>query len=123
VVLAAALPCSSVEGKRMARSTEHQHHHLQRQVDMVARKLPPTERDRFVPEVARRANGQIVRDAVLALLTVTNVERLAKNSGEPVEKLVQERLQARRRLIEALAETPAEPADPQNKKPGCRGRA
>jgi cell division inhibitor SulA len=29
-----------------------------------------------------------------------------KRSGEPVEKLVQERLQARRRLIKALDEAP-----------------
>jgi hypothetical protein len=66
---------------------------------------PPSERDQFVAEVARRANGELVplRDAVLALLTMADVEKLARSTGTTEGELVNERNRARRKLREALA--------------------
>jgi hypothetical protein len=56
------------------------------------------------PKIARRANGELVplKDAVFALLTVSDIERLARATGEPESALVQERNAARRRLRAAL---------------------
>jgi hypothetical protein len=45
-----------------------------------------------------------VKDAVFALLTPTDIEHLALRGGQSVGDLIVERLRARRRLIEALAE-------------------
>jgi hypothetical protein len=58
----------------------------------------------FVAEVARRANGELVplKDAVMALLTAQDIERLARSSGTSESELVRERNEARGRLLAAL---------------------
>jgi hypothetical protein len=81
---------------------------LSREGQAMRGKLPPSERDQFVADIAKRANGELVplRDAVLALLTVADIERLARSTGAGEGELVGERNRARRRLLAALAEAP-----------------
>jgi hypothetical protein len=45
--------------------------------------LPRSERDRFVLDVMRRADGHVapVKDAVTALLTIADVERLVRHGA------------------------------------------
>jgi len=59
-----------------------------------------------VLRVSQLADGHTVSliDAVHALMTITDIEHLAKNTGQSIGNLTTERLTARRRILEAITE-------------------
>jgi hypothetical protein len=65
---------------------------------------PPSDRDRFVVDVATRANGQLmpIRDAVLAMMTKLDIENLARRTLQSTETPSIERNAARQRLLRAI---------------------
>lgn len=70
----------------------------------VRSSLPRSERDAFVVKVMQNANGQLVeaRDALLALMTVLDLENLARQTGQGAQSLVDARNAARLRLLRAI---------------------
>jgi hypothetical protein len=69
-------------------------------------KLLPSERDDFILRVAQKADGHIapVADLLYAMLTVTDIEHLSSRSHRTVDEISNERRQARRRVLAAIAD-------------------
>jgi hypothetical protein len=66
---------------------------------------PPTDRDLFIDRIAARAGGHVapLADAVAALLTHQDIDRLARRTGQSADELMAERARARMRISVLLA--------------------
>ena len=71
---------------------------------IIARKTPLTDRDAFVEMIAIGANGHTgsIADAVTAMWTVLDIQRMATRTGRPADYLMAERAAARMRLLKAI---------------------